>query len=343
MNEQQLLIKDTLRRLLTDHCTAEVIDAAEKGHWPANLWQNLTQTGLTLAGIGEDFGGSGGDIEDSLLIIREAAQFAAPVPLAEHFIAALLLANQKQAVSVEPMTIADGRFNLDSAGKLTGQAEQVGFARWCQSVVLIADAADGKKLCKADLTACKIELGTNVAGEPRDRVLAEAVEVESWDVSDAVTESLHLMGAATRGLMMAGALESVLEMSVQYSMERSQFGRPISKFQAIQQQLAVLAGEVAASTMAGHAIVRSFEALDELDIAIGKSRIGDAVGICTDIAHQVHGAMGYTMEHTLNHRTRRLWSWRDEFGGEPEWQKIVGQAFLSNGTDQLWDSVTKRA
>ena len=124
---------------------------------------------------------------------------------------------------------------------------------------------------------------------------------------------------------MAGALESSLQMSVQYAMERSQFGRPISKFQAIQHQLADLAGESAASTMAAHAVASAFDPLKETDIAIGKARIGEAVSICTDIAHQVHGAMGYTMEHSLNHRTRRLWSWRDDYGSERFWQKQVGQ------------------
>ncbi len=79
--------------------------------------------------------------------------------------------------------------------------------------------------------------------------------------------------------------------------------------------------------MASHSVVEAFSTLGELDIAIGKARIGEAVSICTDIAHQVHGAMGYTLEHSLNHRTRRLWSWREEYGNEREWQKIVGRHF----------------
>ena len=147
------------------------------------------------------------------------------------------------------------------------------------------------------------------------------------------------MGAALRALMMSGALESVLELTVKYSTERSQFGKPISKFQAIQQQMAILAGEVAASQMASHAVVDSFSNLRELDIAIGKARIGEAVSICTDIAHQVHGAMGYTLEHSLTHRTRRLWGWREEYGNEREWQEIVGRHFAAQGADKLWGAI----
>ena len=80
-----------------------------------------------------------------------------------------------------------------------------------------------------------------------------------------------------------------------------------------------------------------------MDIAIGKSRIGEAVSSGTDIAHQVHGAMGYTMEHTLNHRTRRLWSWRDEYGNETEWNRVIGEVFLKEGAEGLWGQVTARA
>ena len=92
--------------------------------------------------------------------------------------------------------------------------------------------------------------------------------------------------------------------------------------------------------MASHSVIEAFSTLNELDIAIGKARIGEAVSICTDIAHQVHGAMGYTMEHSLNHRTRRLWCWRDEYGNEREWQILVGRHLANQGADMLWGAMS---
>ena len=338
MNEQQQLINDTLHRLLTDLCTPRIVDQAEAGEWPAALWDTLTETGLTAAGLPEAAGGSGGDIADSMLVIREAARFAAPLPLAEHFIAGMLLSGCGAQQSPAPHTVANGDFNLDDNLRLTGTADSVAFARWCQFLVVGAN----DKLCLVPLEETDRVNGESVAGEPRDRVTIDLV-LGSDQVFDApmdVANTIRLLGAATRSVMMAGALESVLEMSVQYSMDRNQFGRPISKFQAIQQQLAILAGEVAAAQMAGHAVIAAVPALDEIDIAIGKARIGEAVSACTDIAHQVHGAMGYTMEHTLNHRTRRLWCWREEFGNERVWQQIVGENFINRGADNLWDAVT---
>lgn len=343
MNEQQLLILDSLERLLGDLCTPEVVDQAENGVWPEQLWQALTETGLTLAGISEEAGGSGGDLADSLLVIREAARFAAPVPLAEHFMAARLLEQAGLSAAQSPMTVATGEFSIDG-GKLVGRADDVAFAQWANEIILVASGADGEFVCRINASDVDITAGVNLAGEPCDSI---SVDVQLGDDQYASAESgadkqIGLMGAALRGLMMAGALESTLQMSVQYAMERTQFGRPISKFQAIQQQLAILAGESAASTRAAHGIVNAFASLDEVDIAIGKARIGEAVSQCADIAHQVHGAMGYTLEHSLNHRTRRLWSWRDDYGSERQWQILVGQAFLQGGADSLWTGITER-
>jgi acyl-CoA dehydrogenase len=342
MNEQQQLISETLNRLLTDLCTPEVVDRSESGIFAENLWQILTETGLTAAGLGVEVGGSGGDLEDSLLVIREAARFAAPVPLAEHFTAGLLLSEQGQSIESAPVTIATGKFIISDGLSLSGTANDVAFARWCAQVVLVAQGPDGLKLCRVPASDFDIAQKNSVAGEPRDAISVNTkVAAESvFSVDSQTPERIKLMGAALRALMMSGALESVLEMTVQYSTERLQFGRPISKFQAIQHQLAILAGEVAACQMASHSVVDSFSTLGEMDIAIGKARIGEAVSICTDIAHQVHGAMGYTLEHSLNHRTRRLWSWREEYGNEREWQKLVGRHFAAQGADKLWGAMT---
>ena len=101
--------------------------------------------------------------------------------------------------------------------------------------------------------------------------------------------------------------------------EREQFGRSISRFQAIQHYLAQMAAEVAAAGRAAQAAAAAAagDLTDErflLEVAAAKSRVGEAVGYVVETAHQIHGAMGYTYEHQLHHFTRRLWAWRDEYG-----------------------------
>jgi acyl-CoA dehydrogenase len=142
---------------------------------------------------------------------------------------------------------------------------------------------------------------------------------------------------------MAGALESLLTQSTRYATERRQFGRAIGNFQAIQHQLAVLAGHAAA---AGIAAERAFAAADggdcAFEVAVAKIRTGEAAGAAASIAHQVHGAIGFTYEHSLHFATRRLWSWRAEFGGEGRWAAELGRRAITRGADALWPDLTAR-
>lgn len=130
---------------------------------------------------------------------------------------------------------------------------------------------------------------------------------------------------------------------MKYVTERKQFGRPIGSFQAIQHQLAVLAGHVAAT---GIAAAHAFSAADRGDprfeVACAKVRAGEATGIGASIAHQVHGAIGFTYEHSLHFLSRRLWAWRAEFGAEPHWAAELGRAVAARGAAELWPYVTSR-
>jgi acyl-CoA dehydrogenase len=127
--------------------------------------------------------------------------------------------------------------------------------------------------------------------------------------------------------------------TVEYARTRVQFGKPIASFQAIQQQLAVLAGHTAAAGMAAAAAVADLESPARLahSAAVAKVRCGEAAGAAASIAHQVHGAIGITKEHSLHFATR-LWSWRagsDRSFGPNGWG-----VRRSAGADAYWPSVT---
>ena len=140
---------------------------------------------------------------------------------------------------------------------------------------------------------------------------------------------------------MAGALDTILSLTVRYTAERSQFGRPIGKFQAVRQQVAVLGGEVAAAGRAADDAVLAADRGDAtLQIAAAKARVGEAAGVCAEISHQVHGAMGFTHEHSLHQFTRRLWSWRDEFGPEVYWATQLGRSLAERAANDVWGFLT---
>jgi acyl-CoA dehydrogenase len=143
--------------------------------------------------------------------------------------------------------------------------------------------------------------------------------------------------AALCSLTISGALGQLLTQTVTYAGERSQFGKPLARFQVIQQYLAVLAGHAcaaaAAADMAARALVQGG---DILPIAIAKSRAGEAAGLACNLAHQIHGAIGITSEHRLHFITQLLWSCRDAGGAEAYWNARIGLRVAQVGPDALW-------
>jgi len=169
-----------------------------------------------------------------------------------------------------------------------------------------------------------------------------AVDVSTKD------NTLRLMGAAVRSMQMAGALQSILERSVAYAKERVAFERPIGGFQAVQHNLARLAGETAAALAAAgsaaDAICTEPEFNDAvfLEVASAKIRVGEAAGEGAAIAHQVHGAIGFSREHVLHRYTQRLLAWRDDFGSESAWAASLGARVAAAGAARLWPMLAER-
>jgi len=218
-----------------------------------------------------------------------------------------------------------------SIGLLDGDVVRgVPWGRNCERVVAVCPETGNLKIGAVQGT----EEGVNIAGEPRDVVVAAGFEALSTD------DDAYGLLALSRVALMAGCLERVLDLAVNYATEREQFGRSISKFQAIQHTLAIVAAEVAAAKRAADAAIDALEGERFTpELAAAKARIGEAVGIVAEAVHQVHGAMGFTHEHELHHYTRRLWAWRDEYGNEVTWQRHLGAHIASLGADEVWDFI----
>lgn len=256
-------------------------------------------------------------------------------------LAGFLLAKAGLEVPTGPLAIAPAaEVTLDAAGRATGRAWDIPWGRNVGSVVVIGTGVDGPALLVVPHAALTIELNTNIAGEPRDAIRFEQVAAP-MALFDA--RAFRAAGAATRALMMAGALRAVSAMTAQYAQERHQFGRALGKFQAIQQSLAVLASEAAAAAAAADIGADAVAAWDQgllPAVAAAKIRTGEAAGTGAAIAHQIHGAIGFAQEHRLHEYTRRLWAWRDEFGREAEWARDLGRHLAAAGPDGLWPALT---
>src|SRR3546814_14314072 len=119
---------------------------------------------------------------------------------------------------------------------------------------------------------------------------------------------------------MAGALDAALALSVNYANERVQFGKPLAKFQAVQQSLASFATHAAAASRAAAGAAMAIDGGTDPGFEIGaaKLRANIAAGIRTHIASQVHGAIGFTQEFSRQRLTRRLWGAAERRVGQ-EW------------------------
>ena len=345
------LVIDTAARMFGELCGPEVVNAAEDGEWPEALWEALEASALTRAWIPESLGGPGTSLADGFAIARIAGACAAPVPLAETLLAGWLASDAGLELPEGPLAVApvDASSPIRLAGgTLAGSAAHTPFARACGHLAVVFGSGDAQGVALVERAACVVEPGTSLAGEPRDTVIFDGATPVSRSSPGTLDHGgrLRRMGATQRAEQMAGALEGSLEQSLRYAADRRQFGRPIAKFQAVQHSLAVLAGEVAAATTSADAAVSAIarHGLEDdrtfLAVATAKIRCGQAAGTGAAIAHQVHGAMGFTREYSLQHRTRRLWAWRDEFDPETVWAIELGRHVAKRGGDALWATVT---
>ena len=354
MSENDNIIVDMTTRIFQDLCDPQTVNNTDNDAWKEPLWTALVEAGLTAGFVDEEYGGAGIEISDACEILRVAGRFAVPVPLAETMLGGWLLAQGGIAfpggrLAVAPVREAD-RLSVDGSGVLNGTARDVPFASEADTFAVLAMRDGQPVIACVDAASCRIADGLSLADDPKDDVIFDGVPTtDAVDAPEAFdANSLLMMGALARSCGMAGALEAMLDISVTYSQDRVAFERPISKFQAVQHNLARLAGEVAAAVCAAasaaDALQRAGTFDDEVffEIAAAKIRVGEAAGEGAGIAHQVHGAIGFTMEHILQRYSRRVWSWRDEFGSESAWAVRLGEAVAANGGDELWASLAAR-
>ena len=343
------IIADTTRRIFReqgDPRTLRTRNDAER------LWGALETAGLTRGWVCEALNGSGASLYDGFEILRVSGEFAVCVPLGETLLAGWLLQRANIPVPNGVMTVAPAdvrdHLTLSAAGTVSGKARSIPFARIAGQMAVLASRDQTSWAALVDRGRCQIQEHTNLAQDARDIVTFNAAAVQAPRLAAVDVDALMLMGAAVRSMQMAGALQGVLDLSVSYANERVAFERPIAKFQAIQHSLAKLAGETAAALAAAGSAAdaigsaTSFDGAVFLEVASAKIRVGEAVEAGAAIAHQVHGAIGFSQEHVLHRYTHRMWAWRDDFGSESYWAVKLGQFVARRGADALWPMLAAR-
>ena len=331
------LLVETVDRLLAEVCPPDQVEHAEASGWSQAAWAALAESGFAWVGIAEAAGGSGGTLFDMAAIVQAVGRRAAPVPVAETaMLGGYCLATAGLALPSGPLTVVESPTVIDG-----NRVRIDGVAAWGRQAERIV-AADRERVYSLRPDQVVLTPGASMAGEARDRVVADvALDEVEWAASD-VWEQLRLRGSLSRVLMAAGALAAVAQITVDYTNERRQFGKPVATFQAVQQHLVVAAQSAVRAQMAADIAVRAL-ASGNVDIEIAAARVvaDDAIALGTRAAHQAHGAMGVTREYPLHQLTRRLWSWRHEWGTTKQWRRELGARVIAVGADDLFPLITR--
>jgi acyl-CoA dehydrogenase len=336
-------LRASVRALLERH--APEADAA----WSAGLWGRLRAAGFAGIGLAESLGGSGGGLGEAATVVREAGRRAAPVPIADVLLVAVpLLTAAAMPMGEAPVAVAlptADEVRLERSGRgwrLAGTVRRVPWAGASERVLVPVAADDGLLLAGVPTDLVAVSPGQNLAGEPRDDVCFDDVVLPDDDVRRVglAWEQVELRAALSRVVLTAGALERTLELTCDYAGQREQFGRAIGRFQAVRQLVARLGAEVSAGVAVAEAAVAGADAARApFVITAAKVRSARAATAAAALAHQVHGAIGVTREHPLHASTRRLWSWRDEYGAQGDGERRLGRMVLAAGADALWPTI----
>ena len=283
------LICDSLERILQDAPLEGIDRDGGTGDTAAQLWSALEESGFALMAVSEEDGGLGASLADCLPIASLCGQCALPAPLVDDLCARAICSS----AGLEPGTGRLGMLISDRGSAYLAHGLQVEQALHfeagqCRLIAIESDALSPFE---------RGEDGGAILDLDKARVIAET-DAPNW-LSE---QTYRALGAAFRSAQMAGAMRAILDITLKYTSEREQFGRPLAKFQAVQQLLSDMACETAAAAavieLVGDALradpLVGGQALSE--IAAAKVRCGSAAEIVAANAHQAHGCLLYTSD-----------------------------------------------
>lgn len=318
-------------RLFTDKVAHERVLEADGSPLLRDLWDTVAELGLPWIGVEEDAGGSGGTLADVVALLRASGEHAVPLPLLENHLAAWLVAASGGQVEAEPWTIAPGTaadtLALDG-DRVSGALHDVAWGGAAARVVAVV----GTQVVVLDPADAEVKPGRDLAGQPRDVLTFDGASAQV--LTSAVTlDELRQRGAVLRAAQMSGAMQAVYDITKRYTSERQQFGRPIGTFQSVRTHLVYLA-QMAVMTQVS--VDRASAALASgrdasFDAYTAKLVADQNAAVSIRSGHQAHGAIGMTREYSLQDVTRRLNTWRGDWGAEQELADRIGGAVLGAG------------
>jgi len=325
-------VRDAVSAILTDLGTSGGDASSTFG--PG--WDALVKRGYLFVPADPS---EGGTLAEALAVLEECGRHAVRGPVAEHgILAGWVLERSGLSVPDGPLTFSAAPDVRWERGRLSGTVPRVPWAQDVSRIVLLVNSPDGPVVAPIDPQGLAIEAGSNLASERRDTISLDDVAVIEQAPAPALDE-LEARAALTRAALICGAAARAVGLTLDYTRERHQFGRPVGRFQAVQAHMVRAAQQVRAAQVATRSAALAMTFAPErhqVEAAVAKIVASHAAGVVAGATHQATGAMGMTKEYELGHLTLRLWSWRDECGSEAAWSRRLGERVVAGGAEAYW-------
>jgi alkylation response protein AidB-like acyl-CoA dehydrogenase len=333
-SEDQLLFQESVRDFLVNEITTERIRQSwetDSGRDDA-LWAQLTELGLVGMTVPEEFGGLGMSELDFVLLAQECGYVALPEPLVHTVLVAVPMLKELGGDLAETWLpkIASGEAKVIVGLEQNLLVEDAHVA----DLLLLERGGEVFALDSAQLT-----LRHNESVDPSRKLYAVEFDQGIAPVATGEQAASLIAAALNRGALgcaaqALGLSQRMVDMSVQYTSERQQFGKPIGSFQAVKHHMANVAvrTEYAKAPVhrAAYAIANN-QALSPLAVSHAKLVACEEANLAAKNSVQVHGAMGYTWEVDLHIFMKKAWALANTWGDAGFHKSRVGQTIFEKG------------
>ncbi len=365
LSEEQEMLRIAARDFLADKCPRAFIKQMEESEtgYSREMWQEMVELGWMGLAFPEKYGGGDMGFLDLALLLEEMGRACLPGPFFSTVVLGGLpildMGSEEQKERYLPAAIRGekifslaltepGHRNHEPAA-ITTEATPEGDGYIINGTKLfvpdahIADYLLGVARTKpADEVAVFMvnargpqidcRLLTTLGGDKQCEVVLDGVSVSKADLLGrpgqlAAVQRIVERAAVAKCCEMVGNIQRVLEMTVSYAKERKQFERPIGSFQAIQHYCVDMATDVDGARLstyrAAWMLSKGLPCTGE--VATAKAWMGEASQRIMDLAHQIHGAIGVTMEHDLHFYSRRAKAAELAYGDADVYREMVAQ------------------
>ena len=346
LNEAQQMLKNSAREFLQAECPDTYVremEEDERGYTP-EMWQKIAEQGWLGLIFPEEYGGVGLGYLDLSVLLEETGRALLPGPLFSTVVmggmAIMDAGSEEQKRELLPqigegqlivtLALTEPSARWDAVGvettatsngdgwELSGTKLFVPNAHVSDTYVVAARTGEGER----DISLFLVPRGTEgvrqtllktIASDRQSELVFDAAALPSsallgevnggWDT----IEKVLAWGAIGKCAEMVGGAEQVLDMTVEYAKQRTQFGRPIGSFQAIQHHCANMATDMEGSRYITYQAawrLSEGEAATQ-EVAMAKAWVSDAYRRICALGHQCHGAIGFTKEHNMQLYSRR--------------------------------------